>query len=458
MKDKGNSSGGKHEAPKASSRRQLGTKVSKNSLSVTIRELVKEAFQEQMLEISSQQALKASSGPHKAKRKRSPSPRRRALSPTSDDESDEVSIQAKAQKRFLSTSSLGDDSLSSPSQADREEGELSGDEWQDSSSFNKVDRLCPGDLYPRVLVKAAKMIDLEVTAITPQASTPLSRAKTYPQGPPKPQVVPFPEALEHVFSSEWGNNTHPKHHKILDKLYTLPDPIMKKLKVPSVDAPVVAVSLATILPSEGESGPKDSCDKRVEQALKRSFESASQIFRASVTSSIFSRATYAWAEELATSDNSLSRRTRRTLKKMVLSAAAAADCAYDSIQLAARSMATNVLARRHIWLRHWKGDLASYSRIVNLPFKGERLFGEDLEPMLIEDANKRKVLPSNKKQPFKKSQPFRGYSMGFKPRADFQCSKPMWEKSKVPFKYRKLGGSSASSSQTNKPSKDQHSA
>lgn len=75
-------------------------------------------------------------------------------------------------------------------------------------------------------------------------------------------MVPFPEALESVFSLEWENINYPKHHKILDKLYICPDLVMKKLRVPTVDA------------------------------LKRSFESASQTFRASVTSSIIFRATY----------------------------------------------------------------------------------------------------------------------------------------------------------------------
>lgn len=106
---------------------------------------------------------------------------------------------------------------------------------------------------------------------------------------------------------------------------------MKRLKTPSVDAPVAAVSSATILPSEGESGPKDVVDKRVESTLKRSFETASQAFRVSVASSMFSLATYSWTEELVKSEPSLSKRAKCTLKKMALASAAAADCAYDNM-------------------------------------------------------------------------------------------------------------------------------
>lgn len=88
---------------------------------------------------------------------------------------------------------------------------------------------------------------------------------------------------------EWDHFRPTKgHNRLIDKLYTLLEPIMQKLKVPSVDAPVVAISSAMTLPSEGESVPKDSCDKRVEAALKQNFETCSQGFQMSITS-IFSR-------------------------------------------------------------------------------------------------------------------------------------------------------------------------
>lgn len=50
------------------------------------------------------------------------------------------------------------------------------------------------------------------------------------------------------------------------------------------------------------------------------------------------------------------------------------------------------------WFRDWnKGDPTSASRLAILPFKGEKLFSESLNPHLVEDTGKRKVLPSHKK-------------------------------------------------------------
>lgn len=134
--------------------------------------------------------------------------------------------------------------------------------------------------------------------------------------------------------------------------------------------------------------------------LKRNFKCGSQTFWVAVTRSIFSRAGYICAEELAAQDKQLSRKAKSTLKKIALALAAAADCEYDELQLSVSSMGTGVLARRHIWLCQWKGDTGS-SRILNLPFKGEKLFGEGLEP-LIENQDKQKVLPSSKKDSQKK--------------------------------------------------------
>lgn len=306
------------------------------------------------------------------------------------------------------------------------------------------------------MVKAAKVIDLPIPEAPPQLISPASRAKTYPQGPPKLQPVPFPEALDRVLESEWENLSQTKNHKLIDRLYSLPEQVMKRLKTPSVDAPVAACPRRPFSPLRATLVPRTPAI-RVEAALKKNFDSASQAFRVSVASSIFSRATYAWAEELTNSEPSLSKCAKCTLKKMALASAAAADCAYDNMQLVARNMGTGVMARRHIWLRHWQGDAASSSRILNLPFKGERLFGDELEPLLIKDSEKHKVLPS-KKEPAKKVLSFRSFSSSFKPKGNYQPSKLRWDKNRTPFKFRKQGGPSSSGTQTGKSSKPQQSS
>lgn len=105
--------------------------------------------------------------------------------------------------------------------------------------------------------------------------------------------------------------------------------------------------LLPCIPLRGKSGTKQGCYKRIDAALKRNFEASSQGFRASMANSIFSRAAYIWAEELAASEKSLSIRAKSTLKKIALAAAAFADCASHTLDLSARAMTTGVMAHTH---------------------------------------------------------------------------------------------------------------
>lgn len=54
-----------------------------------------------------------------------------------------------------------------------------------------------------------------------------------------------------------------------NKMYSLPDSVMQSLKLPVVDAPVAAISSNVVIMSEGEGGPKDSCDEKVGFSLKK---------------------------------------------------------------------------------------------------------------------------------------------------------------------------------------------
>lgn len=71
-----------------------------------------------------------------------------------------------------------------------------------------------------------------------------------------------------------------------------------------------------------------------------------------------------------------------------------ADASKDMAQHSAHAMAADVTMRQTAWLRKWGVDV--------IPFKGGNLFGEALEPMLIETKGKKKVLPTTER-PVKQS-------------------------------------------------------
>lgn len=110
-----------------------------------IREVVNEAMQLQLQHILPQQQSVSTHVPRKAKSKSN----KRARSPSSEP-------QPKPRNKHPGWTPWGM-TLSSPVTSDREEGELSEDEGQSITTFVRADRLCPSDLYPRVLIKSPKM-------------------------------------------------------------------------------------------------------------------------------------------------------------------------------------------------------------------------------------------------------------------------------------------------------------
>lgn len=76
-------------------------------------------------------------------------------------------------------------------------------------------------------------------------------------------------------------------------------------------------------------------------------------------------------------------------------------------------------SRHLLWLRHWQADMKSKWKLASAPFKGGKLFGEALDPVLVECKDKRKILPTfNKKQerktlPYFRRQSFRANESSF---------------------------------------------
>lgn len=67
--------------------------------------------------------------------------------------------------------------------------------------------------------------------------------------------------------------------RLLGKLHSFPPDTLHTLEVPMVDAQVAALSLHTVILSEGEGVPTDTCDKIPGMALKRALETSSSDLR-----------------------------------------------------------------------------------------------------------------------------------------------------------------------------------
>lgn len=124
-----------------------------------------------------------------------------------------------------------------------------------------------------------------------------------------------------------------------------------------------------------------------------SFEAAGGALKASVAGSMFSRACYLQTQDLLKNFEILED-ARRDIRKISSASAFASDATADAVQPNAWAMAATVTVRRNTQLRHWDVNAAALAKVVGILFKGEKLFGEALEPLLVETKG---ICPSERK-------------------------------------------------------------
>ncbi|KAL8187804.1 UNVERIFIED_CONTAM: hypothetical protein K2H54_056241 [Gekko kuhli] len=139
---------------------------------------------------------------------------------------------------------------------------------------------------------------------------------------------------------------NPKH------LYSSPEETMEDLKVPLIDAPVVALHLGAVLPKDRENALKDAMNRKNEATLKKAHEAMSLAIRSTATLSNFTRATAIWADNLLQNLEVSLLVLRRTLLKMKSAVEFTADASQDNIQFCTRAQAANIITCRNIWLKH----------------------------------------------------------------------------------------------------------
>lgn len=123
-----------------------------------------------------------------------------------------------------------------------------------------------------------------------------------------------------------------------------------------------------------------------------------QSVQASATGSLFTRAAYIWASDLASEEVDIPKDLKDEIKKNTLAAAFAADASVATFHLPTRAMSYNVIARQNTWLRNWEVDSSAQAKVSAVAFRGVNLFGHTLDCCLIEDKDKKKVLPSKRKE------------------------------------------------------------
>lgn len=250
------------------------------------------------------------------------------------------------------------------------------------------------------------------------------------------KVFPVHNIIKKLILKEWEN---PEKKLFLSRAFKRKYPFEEEDsrfwdKIPRVDAPVTRLSKKTSLPFEDMGLLKDPMDKKAEMLLKKSWEAASAVLRPSIAATCTARALGVWIDQLGEHLSSGTPRDQIIASLPVLKKSVdfLADSSADAVRLTAKTAALSNAARRSIWLRSWKGDAGSKSRLCNIPCEGDRLFGSGLDDILEKASDKKKGFPSTSSGFQRRS--FRG------PRRDQQeqkrkSSTSQWQ----PFRQRGKG-------------------
>ncbi|NXT00373.1 LAP2A protein, partial [Jacana jacana] len=219
----------------------------------------------------------------------------------------------------------------------------------------------------------------------------------------KVDALPIHSAVEDLVCRIWGN-PGAKHEApaILRKLYPLPvDKAALWGTLPQVDMALVSGDSVLSVPANMDALPQDLTDRKVEEAIKRSFKLVAAQLRVSIYCAYASRALLIWLEEEQARFKKQwvpSGAVQRKRKLCKIAANFIHDAAEDSLRLTVKSMACLTVAWRAIWLRPWTSSLDLTRKLLSLPYTGGKLFGESLVQIMKDFSEHKQSLRQLKKK------------------------------------------------------------
>ncbi|NXN64998.1 LAP2A protein, partial [Himantopus himantopus] len=216
-------------------------------------------------------------------------------------------------------------------------------------------------------------------------------------------ALPIHSAVEELVCRIWGNpEAKYEAPAVLHKLYPLPvDKAALWGTLPQVDRALVSGDSVLSVPANTDALPKDPTDRKVEEAIKRSFKLVAAQLGVSIYCTYASRALLIWLEEDRARfkkkwvPSGAMRRKRRLCK---IAANFIHDAAEDSLRLTVKNMACLTVAWRAIWLRPWTSSLDLKCKLLSLPYTGGKLFGESLVQIMKDFSEHKHSLHQLKKK------------------------------------------------------------
>lgn len=233
---------------------------------------------------------------------------------------------------------------------------------------------------------------------------------------PQKEVIPCPPLFLDVIQNAFGQPAALTALSALNKrLYCAAPELDTLLALPSVDAPVAQLSSTLPVSSDIMDGLKAE-ERKTEIGFQKAHKAAAWAVKAATVTSFFNRASLIWLHQLQESLPPDDKRIHQDINKLVAAMEYSADASLNAAKFASRSLAATVTKRRLIWLCNWKADSKAKWKLASSAFKAPDLFGSALDPILIEDKDKWKILPlfyrkqDRRYVPYTQRQPFQAFS------------------------------------------------
>ena len=94
------------------------------------------------------------------------------------------------------------------------------------------------------------------------------------------------------------------------------------------------------------------------------------------------------AAQILSSDPSCTQQALGLLSRAYDAASFLCEAAFDEVKMAAHTMGSSTLGRRHLWLKDCKMNPASKNKLAVAPFNGGTLFGREVLKVIKKHGNK----------------------------------------------------------------------
>uniref|UniRef100_A0A2D4PTA0 Lamina-associated polypeptide 2 alpha C-terminal domain-containing protein n=1 Tax=Micrurus surinamensis TaxID=129470 RepID=A0A2D4PTA0_MICSU len=175
----------------------------------------------------------------------------------------------------------------------------------------------------------------------------------------------FPTLLDNQWASASASSAPTSYDK---KFYNMAPEYEEYLNTHDVDDPVVALASSSQVHTDSDEALKPE-EKRLEITLKRGHQANAWAIRTATSASFFNRASLRWLRQLKQSIPNSNLRAHRDMAKIKAAMEFSADATFNAVKFSARAMASQVAARRLLWLKHWQADIKNKWRLASAPIE-----------------------------------------------------------------------------------------